>query len=359
MAEGAPMRIRGAATLSLLLIVIQTAACTSGGTGAIPTATATSVATMTATPTPAAPTTPAGPVALRTREFDVPSGAHPHDVAPATDGGVWYTAQFRGALGYLDPKTGATRHIALGTGSSPHGVILGPDGAPWVTDSGLNAIVRVDPRTDAVTVFRLPISANANLNTAVFAPTGRLWFTGQNGYYGHLDPASGAMRVLEAPRGRGPYGITATPSGEIYYASLAGNHIARVDPQSAEATVIDPPTRNQGARRVWSDSKGKIWVSEYSAGQVARYDPADRTWREWKLPGQAPLTYSVYVDGDDNVWLTDFGANAVVRFEPASERFTAIPHPRPNAAVRQMLGRPGEVWGAMSGHDRLIVIYTS
>jgi virginiamycin B lyase len=37
------------------------------------------------------------------------------------------------------------------------------------------------------------------------------------------------MKVYDAPRSRGPYGITATPNGEGYYASLAGNHIARID----------------------------------------------------------------------------------------------------------------------------------
>ena len=39
------------------------------------------------------------------RYFDVPRGAGPHDVAPAPDGTVWYTAQRQGALGRLDPKT--------------------------------------------------------------------------------------------------------------------------------------------------------------------------------------------------------------------------------------------------------------
>ncbi|MGH3078553.1 MAG: lyase, partial [Gaiellaceae bacterium] len=87
---------------------------------------------------------------LRVREYPVPSGSHPHDVAPARDGGVWYTAQHTGRLGWLDPRTGATRHVALGSGSAPHGVIVGPDGAPWITDGGLNAIVRVDPRTKRV-----------------------------------------------------------------------------------------------------------------------------------------------------------------------------------------------------------------
>jgi virginiamycin B lyase len=125
------------------------------------------------------------------QEYPVPAGSHPHDVAPARDGGIWYTAQAAGALGWLDPHTGRTRQTPLGAGSAPHGVIVGPDGAPWITDGGLNAIVRVDPRTRAVRVYRLPASADANLNTAVFDRAQRLWFTGQSGFYGRLDPRTG------------------------------------------------------------------------------------------------------------------------------------------------------------------------
>ena len=68
--------------------------------------------------------------------YPVPPGSGPHDVAPALDGGVWYTAQRSGALGWLDPGTGETRHTQLGAGSRPHGVVVGRDGAPWVTDGG-------------------------------------------------------------------------------------------------------------------------------------------------------------------------------------------------------------------------------
>jgi virginiamycin B lyase len=61
-----------------------------------------------------------GEAQLRVREYAVPSGTHPHDVAPARDGGVWYTAQHTGQLGWLDPKTGRSRLTALGSGSAPH-----------------------------------------------------------------------------------------------------------------------------------------------------------------------------------------------------------------------------------------------
>ncbi len=293
------------------------------------------------------------------QEYDVPRGSRPHDVAPAPDGTIWYTAQSDGALGVLDPETGETRHIPLGTGSAPHGVITGPDDAAWITDSGLNAIVRVDGDTEEITVYELPSTTGyTNLNTAAFDGNGVLWFTGQNGIYGRLDPQTGAMDVFDAPRGRGPYGITATPDGDIYYASLAGSHIAQVNVETGEATILEPPTPNQGARRVWSDSQGRIWVSEWESGSVSVYDPSNESWQTWPLPGNNPQAYAVYVDENDIVWLSDFGANALVSFDPVTETFESFPLPSMAGNVRQILGRPGEVWGAESGVDKLIVIRT-
>jgi len=316
---------------------------------------ATAVPGATASGASVAPTK--APQTLTITEFKVGSGQGPHDVAPAVDGGVWYTAQRTGELGYLDPKTGAYRMTNLGTGSAPHGVIVGPDGNPWITDGGLNAIVRVDAKTNEVTRYPLP-GPNANLNTAAFDRFGTLWFTGQSGYYGYV--RDGQVKQLASPRGPGPYGVinAAHGDGNIYYASLAGNHIAFVDIKEATALAIDPPTKNQGARRIWEDSQGNLWVSEWNVGQVGRYAPATKQWKEWKLPGANPMAYAVYVDDQDIVWLTDFGANAIVRFDPTSETFTVLPHSAPNAAVRQLLGRPGEVWGAMSGLDKLLVVRT-
>ena len=195
-----------------------------------------------------------------------------------------------------------------------------------------------------------------NLNTAAFDKRGILWFTGQIGVYGRLDPRTGQVDVFDAPRGRGPYGIAATPDGSVYYASLAGSHVARIDTTTGTATVIEPPTPRQGARRVWSDSHGRIWVSEWNSGKLGVFDPVSGKWREWRLPGNSPQAYAVYVDEVDQVWVSDFGANTLVRFDPGRETFRSFQLPSRGAHVRQLLGRKGEVWGAESGTDRLVVI---
>src|SRR5205823_9994447 len=208
------------------------------------------------------------------QEFLIPPRSRPHDVAPALDGSVWYTSQGLGELGRLDPTTGKSHSITLGKGSAPHGVIIGPDGAPWITDGGLNAIVRVDPVTEKVRLFPLPQNSSyANLNTATFDHRGVIWFTGQSGIYGRLDPAVGKVQVFKASGGPGPYGITTTPNGDVYYASLAGSYVGHINVTTGTVTVLNPPTQDQGARRVWSDSHGRLWISEWNAGKLALYDP--------------------------------------------------------------------------------------
>ena len=75
--------------------------------------------------------------------------------------------------------------------------------------------------------------------------------------------------------------------------------------------------------------------------------------------GNAPRAYAVYVDEADTVWVSDFTANAVVNFDPATEQFTATyPGSGPNANVRQILGRKGEVLLPESGLDRVVVVRT-
>jgi virginiamycin B lyase len=362
---------------SLLTLLMATMlACTAGTEGTTPTlastttpppsSTAPSVEETTTVPSTAPETTvpttqpvTVAPEGLVLESFPVPAGSGPHDVAPALDGGVWYTAQGAGELGWLDPATGETRHTDLGEGSAPHGVIVDDAGTAWVTDSGLNAIVAVDPASLELTVYPLPADRpDANLNTASFDGDGMLWFTGQNGIYGCVDPDTGEVIVFDAPQGPGPYGVTTTLDGVVYYASLAGSHIARIE-SDRSAIVIEPPTPEQGARRVWSDSLGQIWVSEWNAGNLSRYRPETETWDTWHLPGDSPQTYAVFVDDTDIVWASDFGSNSMVRFDPTTEEFHTYVLPHDPGNVRQILGRPGELWFPESAADNLIVIRTS
>ena len=292
------------------------------------------------------------------QEYPLPPRVGAHDVwaDPAPGGPVWFSAQRSGHLGRLDPKTGKVELIPLGAGSSPHGVILDAAGMPWLTDSGQNAIVRVDPKSRTVKSWPLPADTGyANLNTAIFDKAGIHWFTGQSGLYGRLDPRSGEMKLFDAPKGRGPYGIHATPDGTVYYASLAGSYVGRIDAKTGAAQVIEPPTKRQGARRVWSDSKGNVWVAEWNSGNLSRYEPKSGKWSTWAAPGDEPHVYAVYVDETDKVWAAEWSAQVMLRFDPATEKFESFKSSSSRPNVRQIHGRKGEVWTPESASDKIVV----
>lgn len=294
---------------------------------------------------------------FETKVIQLPSGARPHDAAPGRSGEIWYTAQRQGALGIVDIESWTYRQVPLGEGSAPHGVVQGPDGRAWITDGGQNAIVRYDPASETIDVWKLPEDTGyTNLNTGAFDKDGAHWFTGQNGIYGKVD-ASGKVEVWTDPEGRGPYGIDDTPDGEIWYVSLAGSHLAKVNRADGSVTLIEPPHEGAGLRRVWADSKGDLWITGWNSGKLYRYRPSGGEWTTFDLPGEKPQAYAVYVDERDDVWVSDFASNNTLVFDIATESWVAtIPGSGPNAQVRQILGRDNEIYLPESGADRLMLV---
>lgn len=134
-------------------------------------------------------------------------------------------------------------------------------------------------------------------------------------------------------------------------------------PKNRESRIVEPPTQRQGARRVWSDSRGRIWVSEWNSGNLSVHDPALGTgansWRTWKAPGAESHVYAVYVDDKDIVWASEWSNNAMLRFDPKSEKFDVLTMPRTATNIRQILGRPGEVWLPESATEFISVIRTA
>src|SRR4029078_9525109 len=224
----------------------------------------------------------------RIRTYNVRPGSGSRDVACNADGTVWFCGQRDGTLNLLDPRDGGLKVVALGQGAAPHGVIVGPDGAAWVTEGGQNSIARVDPKDHKVQLWKLNGGPSyANLHTLGFDKQGPLWFTGEvgasgtvwivdrrgtlwfsgeAGAIGRFEPKSEKMQVWDAPRGYGPYGIALTPQGTVWYVWWAATDPPQLDLASGTPRSVEPPTPQQGARRVWSDSQGRLWISEWNRG---------------------------------------------------------------------------------------------
>ncbi|WP_254934683.1 hydrolase [Cyanobium sp. WAJ14-Wanaka] len=291
--------------------------------------------------------------------FTTPAGIGTRDVAPDPDGSVWFNGQWSGTVGHLNPVSKTVTLYPLGEGSHPHGIVLGPDGGLWICDES-NAIRRFDRNTHEIKTYKLPKFPESmgygNLNTPTFDKDGILWFTAQNGYHGRLDPKTGENKIYKSPGGFGPYGITTTPNGEVWYTNLAGNHIAKIDLQSGIAKVVPiPDSKANGSRRIWSDSHGNLWVTTWGDGVLRKYSPGTNKWSTYKLPGLGPRGYSTFVDNKGKVWSSDFGTNSILQFNPITESFTIFPGNKQNIQTLQMNGIENKIWAGQQGVDQVVL----
>ena len=263
-------------------------------------------------------------------------------------------------LGWLDPRDRRDRaRSRSATGSAPHGVIVGPDGAPWITDGGLNAIVRVDPRTREVQGFPLPADrAGANLNTAVFDRDGHaLVHRPERASTAGSTRRPASMRVFDAPGGPRPV----RHHGHARRRRLL--RLARRQPHRPRSTST-PARRRASSRRRRARARaasgrtrsGRIWVSEWNAGQVGVYDPATDALarvaaarrraaglRRLRRRARHRLAHRLRRQRDRPL-------------RPAHRALHDLPaRRRPARTCASSSAGPGEVWGAESGLDRLVV----
>jgi hypothetical protein len=84
-----------------------------------------------------------------------------------------------------------------------------------------------------------------------------------------LDPKSGSMAVFDAPRGTGPYGIATAPEGQVFFASLAGNYLGRIDLKSGATATLG--AARAGARRTARLERQPRWAVDHRLEQLRSF----------------------------------------------------------------------------------------
>ena len=193
-----------------------------------------------------------------------------------------------------------------------------------------------DPAVAALPAARRP--AQRQPQHGRLRQRGILWFTGQTGVYGRLDPAT--RRDARSSTRRAGAARTASPSRRTGESTTPRSPAA-----TSPGSTSRPARRRRSTRRPPAGRAprlvglhGRIWVSEWNAGQVGVVRPADATLAEsGSCPGGDPQAYAVYVDETDRVWLTDFGAQRARPLRPRDREFDV---PAPSPAQRPPDPRP-------------------
>ena len=169
--------------------------------------------------------------------------------------------------------------------SGPHGLVADRDGNIWFTANFAGYIGKLDPGTGKVTEYRLPDPAARDPHTPLFDQSGILWFTVQGGnMIGRLDPKTGEVKLVTSPTPKSnPYGMVITSKGSHISCEFGANKLASIDPLTMAIREYALPTPKAGrgaspSRRTTS-SGTRITRADTLAVSIPRRAPSRNTPR--------------------------------------------------------------------------------
>jgi streptogramin lyase len=315
--------------------------------------------------------------ALRARitEWKLPGAIVAHDTDYYPRDGTFYTVEQNiDQLYVTNPRTNRTEVIPLpalgvpvggtfaGQSDLPswvpqvshgnHSLQLGPDGKFYFTGSIGGEIGVFDPIRRTYQVHRIGGTAMYP-HTLRFDSKGIIWFTIYvSNQIGRFDPRTGRTTIIELPptmatkdeRTPAPYGIDINPlDGSVWYTTLFGNMVGRVDPVTFKVQEWQPPV--VGPRRARFDKDGGFWIPGFGDGKIARLDTRTMTYDTYAIPtlipGAVESPYALAVDSrTQDVWITANMSDRMFRFSPRTKTWTAFPLPTRGLFFRDVVITP-------------------
>jgi len=266
-------------------------------------------------------------------EYDLPRPTtQPHDVVLDADGNVWYSDFGERYISKFDPRTlklteYETKEFKPGAPVGNLSLEFDKAGQLWFDTMYQGALGKIDPKTGAIAYYPLAAEYNdvrVQLNFTGLRPDvdGKVWTksVGTQDIY-RLDLASGKWERFHPtdalPRGRhyGMYQIISDSKNNLWMAEFEEGYLGNIDAKTLKVSWYPLPTPHGRARRMEIDDHDRILVAEYRGNKIALFDPATEKFTEYDLP---PFTYPYRAQFDKHgeLWASTMSTDRVVRLNP-------------------------------------------
>ena len=289
-------------------------------------------------------------------EWPVPTPRFARDPAPGPDGNIYISVMVGNKIARFDTRAHQFKEWDLPSGAHPHGLLVDKQGIVWYTGNGNGTLGRLDPGSGRVTEYQTP-SRGGGPHTLVITDDGVIWFTMQSGNkIGRLDTKNSGQ-ITEYKTSGGPYGLTLDKTGNVWFCRMGDDKLGKLDPGTGQMSELDTGRGSQ-PRRIAAAPDGMLWVTLYGNGRLAKVDPAAiKVLKEYQLPAGNAGPYAVTVDGGGLVWVNEINTDTVVRLNPANEEMLVVKLPSKNVGIRKMIvDAGGKLWYMGSHNGRLGVI---
>lgn len=245
------------------------------------------------------------------------------------NGNIWFAEDGSNYIGEFNPASQQFKTYPLG--SVPDGTRVGPyamqfdsSGKIWFTGVNGGVIGRFDPATGQFQTWQIPKpDGNALASPDCIAVVGgKVWFgTLSGGQVGYFDMATEKFTMYHVSEsGAVVFGMTADPSGHIWFTELQAAYLGEVDPTNGKITTQRVPKigdTSDGLYQIVATRDGSLWFPSAGADSLVHYTPSTGAYVFWQLSQSQSIPYGLVLDHAGNLWFTADGTpNYVAQVKP-------------------------------------------
>jgi YD repeat-containing protein len=168
------------------------------------------------------------------KEYPLPAGSKPFDVAAGPDGNLWVAEWGTGKIARVT-TSGAITEYALPSGSHPDAITQGPDGNLWFTEEGTKKIAKITT-AGSVTEYSLPSEILPG-GSLIVGSDKSLWLND----YAHSKIArvttTGVATLYSLPSESYPKAIAPGSDGNIWFGA---NYSEKIGAMPITGTTVEP-----------------------------------------------------------------------------------------------------------------------
>jgi len=200
-------------------------------------------------------------------------------------------------------------------------------------------------------------------NSLVVNPHDDMIYMSGPGSIRRLNPANGEWSTWDSPtwlanpKNPGGYGITVDGKNRIWEAENLVDKLARYTPETGEVEVFD---LEPGAypRRMDYDNKGDVYVGLWGTSRILKIDVNTDEMSLIQPPLRYNGAYSIDIDKSTNLlWVTFQTADIIARYNTETEDWLLLPLPQAESDVRRIevdQNKPNRIWWVTNAFDARI-----
>lgn len=252
------------------------------------------------------------------REYELPAGSRPLNVAVDGAGRAWFTENGRNRIGRIDGATGALDEFVISTTNvAPIDLAIAPDGSVWFTERNTDLIGQLvvnTPSNYAVHEFSIGLS-DAGLSGILVEGNDKIWaaLSNQN-KIARLQPSVPQVDRSPplVPPPAYPFRL-ALDGSRMWFTELQGNHISLFYGTTLEFGLrYAVPTAGSYPYDLDVDSTRAVWFSQQRGGKVGRLVvTTTATFTEFPVPLPQACVQGLAVDSSDVIWFAAYRASII------------------------------------------------